>query len=692
MVKKGYSVTVFVAGATGNKVKEEHINGARVVFIPPAVSGPPSLGYEARLSYSAAEIIGQYLEKGPIPDWLESQDYMGIAYYILQRKWLKYPLFSDLKVVLTLHAPLFLYITYNHTPEYQFPNWWTGEMEKWCMKAADLLISPSKFLISKLKSFPELSGLTIKYLVNPYESQNFESTVNPEKNLVTFFGKLTPQKGLFEVLPEFKKLWDQGAQIKLKVIGGGDHIFQLTGKIANNELKTRYKDYFEKGLISLTGSLNPSEHHEALKSASVVLFPSTVDNLPYAVIEALDMGLIGLASESGGQAEIIDHEKNGFTFSYERKDFKKQLNTALNISPEKRKEFSERAKLKAKKDYDPDRIIEEKDEILSNYTVSTATHFPFLRSSGKSKDEENAASISLSIVIPFYNLAKYLGETLESLKQALKFLSEDISQEVIILDDGSTTSESEAARKLVGFYGFSYKKQENQGLANTRNNGALMAKGRFLFFLDADDTISPEYLPKAISALSAYSNIYFVGCWAQYFEASEQIWPAFSPEPPYLLIHNPINSSALVFERAAFLAAGGNDPEMDIGMEDYETVVRLVSKGYPGVALPDPYWNYRIRKDSMVGNFTKTAELILYQKIAAKNKDLFEKHAVEVNNLLNANGPGINYDNPTRKVIQLRPMDISIFNSRLSSKYLGNGPHVKLLRKVVSRMVRSLIG
>ena len=100
----------------------------------------------------------------------------------------------------------------------------------------------------------------------------------------------------------------------------------------------------------------------------------------------------------------------------------------------------------------------------------------------------------ISIVIPCYNYAHHLSETLESVKSQLL---ED--WECIIIDDGSTDSTPEVSRVYTNADSrFRYYRQENQGLSAARNAGVKKIKGRFVQFLDADDLISPEKFSQAI--------------------------------------------------------------------------------------------------------------------------------------------------------------------------------------------------
>ncbi|WHY33824.1 glycosyltransferase family 2 protein [Cytobacillus firmus] len=101
----------------------------------------------------------------------------------------------------------------------------------------------------------------------------------------------------------------------------------------------------------------------------------------------------------------------------------------------------------------------------------------------------------VSIIIPVYNAAPFLEECLQSVAgQSYK------SIEAIVINDGSTdNSEAIIKRFIEGDNRFKLHSQENHGLGYTRNRGISLSKGKYVFFLDSDDTI-PE---KAIESLTA---------------------------------------------------------------------------------------------------------------------------------------------------------------------------------------------
>ena len=164
-------------------------------------------------------------------------------------------------------------------------------------------------------------------------------------------------------------------------------------------------------------------------------------------------------------------------------------------------------------------------------------------------------------------------------------------------------------------------------------------------------------------------NVHFAGCWVQYFENSKSIWPAFMPEPPLILNHNMINSSSLVYKRSAFLAAGKNDPDMVFqGLEDYESVIAMLSRGFGGVVIPEVLFNYRIRRIRCSGPFRNRKTYDLYQYISNKHKQFYATFAADIFNLLNANGPGILLDNPS---LDYHLADRMPFGGKLSGKIIA---------------------
>lgn len=646
----GHEVTVFVydLSLTTDKISIE--NGIRVVrFVPEKTGATHFLGFTAALSYEYAQIVKLYSEKEGIPAIIESQEYLGIAYYLQQFKLLGYNYFKDISIIITCHAPSFICLEYNHVPVYQFPDYWTGQMEKSSIRCADILISPSRYFVNQAKERMEWSGLQELYLANPLKTHTKNSALAFTPNYIVFFGKLAPLKGTFELLRYFKEMWDGGFSHPLHMIGGTQQIFHPERLTMGDWVRKNYPSYIEKGLLLLHGEYTPEEAREKLQQAHVVVVSSLFDNLPYTVLEAMSRGKVVLASVQGGQSEVIIHGENGFLFDHSiNEDFKNKLLSVLNLSDTQLHSIGENARKIIEKHYSYEVVYPLKKKIIRESLENRAERkqFPFQHQpdkiSGPDATNESVKGL-LSVVIPFYNMGKYIEECVQSVCN-----SAYPEKEIIIIDDGCTDKESLSKLGIIKEkYPVIIHHKRNEGLPEARNTGAVLSRGEFLAFLDADDTVHKNYYDKAIHVLKNYDNVHFAGCWTKYFGDSTDTWPTFNPEPPYLLIHNMVNSSSLVYKKSAFLKAGINDRAFVYGMEDWDSVINMVENNLNGIVLPETLFNYRVRKGSMARNFTRVKRLYLHYLVSKKHNKLYEKYATDIVNLLQANGSSLNFDNPT---------------------------------------------
>jgi glycosyltransferase involved in cell wall biosynthesis len=682
LVELNIKITTFVPDDSVSDYKITNTpEGNRIVHFNTNRSNTAEfLGYTARLSYEFAGIVQHIIQLEGKPDIIEAQDYLGIAYYLLQYKHLLYSNVKDIPVIITLHSPAFLYLEYNRVPVYRFPDFHTCEMEKEAIKMADWLISPTAFLIEAIQPYVDISGKKKVVIRNPYIAPPHKPVHAIERNKIVYYGKLSPQKGSFELLAYFKKLWDKDFAHPLHVIGGTDIVYhpeQLTmGQLANK----KYEKYLASGLLQLHGKIKPEAIETELHSAHVIVVPSIVDNLPYVVIEAMALGKVVLASVQGGQREMIDHGINGFLFDHTiTGDFEEKLQLILSLSNEKIEAMGNAAKEKVAAMYSPAMISSQKLPLLNDIikTKQLTTTYPFLYQNPYKP--VTASGDLLSVVIPYYNMGKYIMDCVRSIKA-----STYAAIEILIINDGSNEGESlTILKQLETTSGIKVFHKPNEGLADTRNYGALKATGDWLAFLDADDMVTPDYYEKALRVLKQYENVFFVGSFVQYFEDTNRKWATYTPQPPYALVHNPVNSSGLVYKKAAFLEGGLNDKTVDYGLEDYESVVHLLSKGYNGVVLPECLFQYRVRGDSMIRKITREKLLYSYKYIAEKHSLYYAAFATPVNNLLNANGPGFLFDNPTFAVTVVTNAENNSWLIRKLKAYVKKN---KTLKKLVLRL------
>jgi glycosyltransferase involved in cell wall biosynthesis len=654
MADEGHEVSVFVNDTSINNFRiERRSDSLRIIrFNPSRTASSRFLGHVTNIGYEFAFIIKHFIEKEGKPDVIESQEYLGIAYYLLQFKYLLYDWCKDIPVIITMHSPSFLYMEYNNVPEYKYPNYWICEMERFCLQAADLLISPSHFMLEELNKRFQLNNSNVAVIPNPFlgkKTGDENSDLGAHDGQIVFYGKLTVQKGALYLMKYFKELWDGGFSRPLYLIGGQDIVYHAEKMTMGDFIRKHYKKYIENGLLKLEKKVNPADMRRRLAKAEVVIIPSANDNLPYVAFEMMSLGKIVLASRQGGQREIVEDGINGFIFDHDQPEtFSKQLNRILDLDRKERDIISGNAVQKVLSLYNPQKIYAQKIQKINKLLEkgSSKNEFPMIRRHAD-KIESHERSFTkglLSIVVTFYNSGIYIDDAMRCLEK-----TDYKEKELIIVNDGSNDAFS--LTKLEEYRtkkGIKVIDKQNKGLPDTRNAGAEAAEGEFLTFLDADDKVDPGYYSKAIRALKNYVNLHFVGCWTKYFEGSKNVWPTFNPEPPLILCHNLVNSAALVFKRNSFLSAGKNDLNFTFkGLEDYDTVISVLENGYNGVVIPEILFYYRVRSDSMIRGISTIKKLSIARYISEKHKEFYGTFATEIFNLSNANGPGIFLDNPT---------------------------------------------
>ena len=101
----------------------------------------------------------------------------------------------------------------------------------------------------------------------------------------------------------------------------------------------------------------------------------------------------------------------------------------------------------------------------------------------------------VSIIIPVYNVSRYLYRCLDSVgRQTFRDF------EVIAVDDGSTDESGRLLDEYAANFPLRRVHQANQGLSGARNTALAMAEGEFLLMVDSDDFIHPRLLELAVGA------------------------------------------------------------------------------------------------------------------------------------------------------------------------------------------------
>ena len=113
----------------------------------------------------------------------------------------------------------------------------------------------------------------------------------------------------------------------------------------------------------------------------------------------------------------------------------------------------------------------------------------------------------VSFIIPLFNKEEFIANCISSvLKQTYP------NYEIIIIDDGSTDSSKDIINEFrKGTDKIKYFYQENKGVSIARNKGIELCRGDFVLFLDADDSIAPEFVQNLISNYQEGDDIVICG-------------------------------------------------------------------------------------------------------------------------------------------------------------------------------------
>lgn len=226
----------------------------------------------------------------------------------------------------------------------------------------------------------------------------------------------------------------------------------------------------------------------------------------------------------------------------------------------------------------------------------------------------------VSVVIPTYNCAKFLGRTIDS---ALRQTYRDF--EIIVVDDGSTDD----TQALVAAYEESvrYVYQTNQGASAARNAALSRASGEFIAYLDADDLWRPDKLIRQVEFLDAHSTCGFVHTEVSVIDEQDTVLhTCFNQDTKRpipqgqcvkdLLLRSHIQTLTVVERRTAFDDAGKFDPRLPIA-QDYLHWIGVGLQGYGVGYLPEPLGQYRWRAGSLMssqrrllGDFVKIYEIL----------------------------------------------------------------------------------
>lgn len=231
----------------------------------------------------------------------------------------------------------------------------------------------------------------------------------------------------------------------------------------------------------------------------------------------------------------------------------------------------------------------------------------------------------ISIIIPCYNQGHFLREAIDSVLS----YSDTSIYELIIVNDGSTATESLEILEQLKNEGYHIIDQSNNGLGNARNTGIAASKGKYILPLDCDNKIRSTYIEKGIDILESNKNIGVVYGDYQNFGNRTGILTNLHFDPKRLFSANYIDACA-IYRRSIWEELNGYDEKMPfMGMEDWDFWMRVVLKGWDFHYINEVLFDYRVRVDSMYRTTTLKNEQLIREYIFSKPIYKFAKNLAD---------------------------------------------------------------
>lgn len=236
----------------------------------------------------------------------------------------------------------------------------------------------------------------------------------------------------------------------------------------------------------------------------------------------------------------------------------------------------------------------------------------------------------VSIIIPCYNYAHFLGEAIESVLDQTHH-----NFEIIVVDNGSSDNTSEVAIRYPDVR--LLRLDPNKGVSIARNTGLHESRGEYVVFLDADDRLLSHALEAGLKCLKEHPECAFVCGHFSIIAADGTLLD--KSEHPFGIGHDLIVTlmswrhfimpGAVIFKRSVFGSVSGFNPSFQ-GGEDYELFFRIAWK-FPVYWHDELVLQYRKHDQSFTLNYGRLLRdgmevLYLQRKHIKGNKRLEEAY------------------------------------------------------------------
>lgn len=284
----------------------------------------------------------------------------------------------------------------------------------------------------------------------------------------------------------------------------------------------------------------------------------------------------------------------------------------------------------------------------------------------------------ISVIVPVYNVEKYLIKCVESIENQTY-----TDFEVILVDDGSADSSPKICDALVEKYGnIKVIHQTNAGASTARNRGIDEAEGKYIVFCDSDDCLAAEMLEKLMLAKEQYPEALPV-CGIKKISANSELDCLVGGEKNFILP----KKDFLVIQKAQLFNGPTNKlfereiiernnirfrPEIKLGEDFIFNADYAICAGCDYSVIDEPLYYYYVDAENSVS-----------KKYVANILDNYTKMDEKLCELMNSSGVEESAYDGRRETIQLFSVVNSIKNTLLPANGQKFAEKIRYIRKIV---------
>lgn len=229
----------------------------------------------------------------------------------------------------------------------------------------------------------------------------------------------------------------------------------------------------------------------------------------------------------------------------------------------------------------------------------------------------------ISIVVPCYNHAHFLGDCLQSvMEQTVQ------NWEVIVVDDASSQGNPESIVSGFRDARMRYVRHDrNLGLAAARNSGFRLAQAQLVLPLDTDDKLASTYLRKMSLALQVRPDADCVYPDFQLFGLRRDVWHYQVCDAATMTRRQWIPGPGTLMRRSLWARVGGycEVPELRSGNTDWDFWLAAVAVGVRAIHVPEALYLYR-RQESSMSTRGKYFDFQTHEFMYQRHRTLFDRY------------------------------------------------------------------